>query len=101
MGVLRPIRGHSLGEPQNKYFNPHVKTSTVVQLQERIGRKEVIIENRGACSSTYAFSLTDNDYTKDYPQEDVLRGLEETVQTVESTFHTGYVWIVRVDLVCD
>ena len=43
----------------------------------------------------------DKDYTKDYPQEDVLRGLEETVQTVESTFHAGYVWIVRVDLVCD
>jgi hypothetical protein len=43
----------------------------------------------------------DKDYTKDYPQEDVLRGLEETVQTVESTFHTGYVWTVWVDLVCD
>ena len=43
----------------------------------------------------------DKDYTKDYPQEDVLRGLEETVQTVESTFHAGYVWTVWVDLVCD
>ncbi len=43
----------------------------------------------------------DKDYTKDYPQEDVLRGLEETVQTVESTFHPGYVWTVCVDLVCD
>ena len=43
----------------------------------------------------------DKDYTKDYPQEDVLRGLEETVQTVEATFHAGYVWTVWVDLVCD
>ena len=34
----------------------------------------------------------DKDYTKDYPQEDVLRGLEETVQTVESTFHVRCVW---------
>jgi hypothetical protein len=42
----------------------------------------------------------DKDYTKDYPQEDVLR-VEETVQTVEATFHTGYVWTVWVDLVCD
>jgi hypothetical protein len=45
----------------------------------------------------------DKDYTKDYPQEDVLSlgGLEETVQTVQSTFHAGYVWTVWVDLVCD
>jgi hypothetical protein len=43
----------------------------------------------------------DKDYTKDYPQEDVLRGLEETVQTVESTFHGECVWTVCVDLVCD
>jgi hypothetical protein len=46
-------------------------------------------------------SLEVLDYTKDYPQEDVLRGLEETVQTVEATFHAGYVWTVWVDLVCD
>ena len=39
----------------------------------------------------------DKDYTKDYPQEDVLRGLEETVQTVESTFHAECVWTVWVD----
>ncbi len=31
----------------------------------------------------------DKDYTKDDPQEYVLRGLEEVVQKVESTFHTG------------
>ena len=43
----------------------------------------------------------EKDYTKDYPQEDVLRGLEVTVQTVESTFHAGCVWTVLVDLVCD
>ena len=43
----------------------------------------------------------DKDYTKEYPQENVLRGLEETVQTVESTFHAGCVWTVWVDLVCD
>jgi hypothetical protein len=43
----------------------------------------------------------DKDYTKNYPQEDVLRGLEEAVQTVESTFHSGCVWTVWVDLVCD
>jgi hypothetical protein len=29
----------------------------------------------------------DKDYTKDYPQEDVLRGLEETVQVLEEEFH--------------
>ena len=43
----------------------------------------------------------DKDYTKEYPQENVFRGLEETVQTVESTFHPGCVWTVWVDLVCD
>jgi hypothetical protein len=41
----------------------------------------------------------DKDYTQDYPQEDVLRGLEETVQTVESTFHVGYVWMTD-SIVC-
>ncbi len=40
----------------------------------------------------------DKDYTKEYPQENVLRGLEETVPTVESTFHAGCVWTVWVDL---
>jgi hypothetical protein len=43
----------------------------------------------------------DKDYTKGYPQEDVLRGLEETVQTLESTFHAGYLWTVWMHLVCD
>ena len=50
---------------------------------------------------TNVFMEQYTDYTKDYPQEDVLRGLEETVQTVEATFHAGYVWTVWVDLVCD
>ncbi len=47
--------------------------------------------------SVSAHKSMDKDYTKDYPQEDGLRGLEETVQTVESTFHAGSVWTVWVD----
>ena len=43
----------------------------------------------------------DKDYTKDHPQEDVLRGLEEAVKTVESPFHEWCVNSAWVDLVCD
>ncbi len=43
----------------------------------------------------------DKDYTKDYPQEDVLRGLEDAVKTVESPFHEWCVNSAWVDLVCD
>ena len=38
----------------------------------------------------------DKDYTKDYHQEDVFRGLEEAVKTVESPFQRRYMLLVTV-----
>ncbi len=55
-----------------------------------------------ASASVSVHKSMDKDYTKDYPREDGLRGLEKTVPTVESTFHAGCVWTVWVDkVVCD
>ena len=51
--------------------------------EERKTRHEPVKDYIGIHDTLDGFDM-DKDYTKEYPQENVFRGLEETVQTVES-----------------